>query len=151
MPTRGRSPPTGAAASAGARSYSRRMKNRLRALVVEDERPARNYLVELIESTGLAKVMGAVGTLAEAREALAALPLDVIFVDVQLSLGENGLDLLQSLPGKSRPAVVLATASSHYAQRAWGLGVVDYLLKPFSEERIEQCLRRIASRRNPGA
>ena len=118
---------------------------RLRALVLEDEWPARNYLVELIEATQLAEVVGAVASVADAREALAALPVDVVFVDVQLSGGESGLELVQQLPGG--PAFVLATAFSQHALKAWELGVVDYLLKPFSEERVEQCLRRIAARR----
>jgi DNA-binding LytR/AlgR family response regulator len=118
---------------------------RLRALVLEDEWPARNYLVELIEATQLAEVVGAVASVADAREALAALPVDVVFVDVQLSGGESGLEMVQPLPGG--PAFVLATAFSQHALKAWDLGVVDYLLKPFSEERVEQCLRRIADRR----
>ena len=119
--------------------------SRLRVLVLEDEWPARNYLVELIEATRLADVVGAVASVIEAREALAALPIDVVFVDVQLAGGENGLELVRLLPGG--PAFVLATAYSRHAVEAWNLGVVDYLLKPFSEERVEQCLRRIAGRR----
>jgi len=118
---------------------------RLRAFVLEDEWPARNYLVELIEATRLADVVGAVASVAEAREALAALPVDVVFVDVQLAGGETGLELVQQLPGG--PAFVLATAFSQHALKAWDLGVVDYLLKPFSEERVEQCLRRIVGQR----
>src|SRR5437763_8509052 len=121
--------------------------SRLRVLVLEDEWPARNYLVELIEATRLADVAGAVATVAQAREALAGLPVDVVFVDVQLAGGENGLELVQSLPGG--PAFVLATAFSQHALEAWNLGAVDYLLKPFSEERVEQCLRRIAGGRRP--
>ena len=118
---------------------------RLRALVLEDEWPARNYLVQLIEATQLAEVVGAVASVADAREALAALPVDVVFVDVQLAGGESGLELIRQLPGG--PAFVLATAFSQHALKAWDLGVVDYLLKPFCEERVEQCLRRIAGRR----
>jgi DNA-binding LytR/AlgR family response regulator len=118
---------------------------RLRALVLEDEWPARNYLVQLIEATQLAEVVGAVATVAEAREALAAIPVDVVFVDVQLAGGESGLEIVQSLPGG--PAFVLATALSQHAVEAGNPGVVDSLLKPFSEDRVEQCLRRIAARR----
>ncbi|TMB13068.1 MAG: response regulator [Deltaproteobacteria bacterium] len=69
---------------------------RLRALVLEDEWPARNYLVQLIEETRLAEVVGAVACVGEAREALAGLPVDVVFVDVQLCGGESGLDLVES-------------------------------------------------------
>ena len=144
MPTRGRSLPTGTAALLRTRGYSEAM-TKLSALVLEDEWPARNYLVELIEATRLAAVVGAVATLGEAREALAALAVDVVFVDVQLSGGESGLDLVRSSPGE--PAFVLATAFRHHAREAWDRGAVDYLLKPFSEERVEECLRRIAGRR----
>jgi DNA-binding LytR/AlgR family response regulator len=134
--------------------------NRLRALVLEDEWPARNYLVQLIEGTEIADVVGAVASIGEAREVLAGLPVDVVFVDVQLSGGENGLELVQSmLAGPTapsggqprgeiaRPSFVLATAFGQHALAAFDLGVVDYLLKPFSEERVEQCLRRLLDRR----
>ena len=121
---------------------------RLRALVLEDEWLARNYLVQLIEATQLAEVVGAVATIGEARDVLAALPVDVVFVDVQLSGDENGLELVQSMASLdgARPAFVLATAFSQHALEAWNLGVVDYLLKPFSEDRVEQCLHRLAAR-----
>ena len=126
---------------------------RLRALVLEDEWLARNYLVQLIEGTQLAEVVGAVARLGEAREVLAGLPVDVVFVDVQLSGGENGLELIHSMAplDGARPAFVLATAFSQHALEAWNLGVVDYLLKPFSEERVEQCLRRIGDRQQTRA
>lgn len=122
----------------------------LRALVLEDEWPTRNYLVELIEMTELAQVVGAVESLEEAREALAGLPVDVVFVDVRLegSGGRTGLDLVRSMgasPGA--PMFVLATAFGQHALEAFDLGAVDYLLKPFSEERVAQCLRRLQERR----
>jgi CheY-like chemotaxis protein len=72
----------------------------LRALVVEDEWPARNYLVELIESSGLATVAGAVGGTEEARQALGRDPpgvrVDVAFVDVQLANGGEARSVAHS-------------------------------------------------------
>jgi DNA-binding LytR/AlgR family response regulator len=131
---------------------------RLRTLVLEDEWPARNYLVQLIEATQVGEVVGAVDTVGQARQVLAELPVDVVFVDVQLSGSENGLELIQSLgrdrpmrgqptDGATRPSFVLATAFGQHALEAFDLGVVDYLLKPFSEERVEQCLRRLLERK----
>jgi two-component system response regulator LytT len=123
----------------------------LRALVLEDEWPTRNYLVQLIEGTRLAQVVGAVATLDEAREALAGSPIDVVFVDIQLAAtgdSRTGLDLVRSMaetPGA--PMFVIATAFKQHTLEAFDLGVVDYLLKPFSEERVEQCLRRLIARR----
>lgn len=126
---------------------------RLRALVVEDEWPTRNYLVELIEATGLAEVVGAVPTLEEAREAVhptSGLSVDVVFVDVQLagSPGDRaGLDLIRSAVEAGRPPMfILATAYDRHALEAFELGVVDYLLKPFNEERVGQSLRRVQER-----
>jgi DNA-binding LytR/AlgR family response regulator len=128
----------------------------LRALVVEDEWPARNYLVELIESSGLAEVVGAVGGIEEARQALSGeapgMGLDVAFIDVQLDgSGETGLSLVRAVVGERGreplPSFVLATAYEEHALEAFELGVVDYLLKPFTEERVVQCLRRLTQRR----
>lgn len=141
---------TGSPPSSGAPGETRR----LRALVVEDEWPTRNYLVELIDGTGLAEVVGAVPTLEEAREAIhptSGLSVDVVFVDVQLagSAGEGaGLQLVRAaVEGGRAPMFVLATAYDRHALEAFELGVVDYLLKPFNEERVAQALRRVLERR----
>jgi two-component system, LytTR family, response regulator LytT len=131
------------------------MTAKLCAFVVEDEWPARNYLVELLESSGLAEVVGAVGTLDAAKQALEGDPpgvaVDTAFVDVRLEgadRGETGLSLVRALAGRpGAPMFVLATAYEDHALEAFDLGVVDYLLKPFSEERVIQCLRRLHERR----
>lgn len=119
-------------------------------LVLEDEALARNYLVRLLEATQLVEVVGAIATVGEARQVLAASPVDVVFVDVQLPGGVTGLELIQSYragpdgPGAAqRPLFVLATAFEHHAMQAFELGVVDYLVKPFNAERVEQCVRRL--------
>jgi two-component system, LytTR family, response regulator LytT len=129
------------------------MKRRpLRALVVEDEWPARNYLVELLESTGLAEVAGAVASVDEARAVLDApsVSIDVVFVDVHLVPdGENaGLHLVRELSrAQDAPLFVLATAHKEHALEAFELGVADYLIKPFTEERVGACLERLHARR----
>jgi two-component system, LytTR family, response regulator LytT len=128
---------------------------KLRALVVEDEWAARNYLVELLQASGAAEVIGAVATVDGARQALEAAPgaggIDVAFVDVQLAgsaRDEEGLELVRAhAGGPGAPLFVLATAFREHALEAFDLGVVDYLLKPFTEERVERCLERVRSRR----
>ena len=129
---------------------------RLRTLVVEDEWPTRNFLVELIEATGLAEVVGAASSVQEAREALepgAKPPIDLAFVDVEMdgdAGGGAGLALISSMVGlPGAPKFVLATAYDQHAIEAFELGAVDYLLKPFSERRVEQCLRRVLERFPP--
>jgi DNA-binding LytR/AlgR family response regulator len=121
----------------------------LRALVVEDEWPARNYLVELLEASQLAEVVGAVASLEDARQAL-QLAVDVVFVDIALGGAGTGtgLDLVrESATNPKRPMFVLATAFREHAIEAFDLGVDDYLLKPFTDERVDQCLGRLHARR----
>jgi two-component system response regulator LytT len=141
----------------------------VRTLVVEDEWPARNYLVELLEGSGLAEVVGAVATVEEAREAIYGTPpgldgaagntsgmgIEAVFVDVHLLGGpgaETGIDLVRTMAGGVHaPMFVLATAFDRHAIEAFELGAVDYLLKPFTEERVTQSLRRLHERRQPVA
>jgi len=128
----------------------------LRALVVEDEPPARCYLVETLQATGLARVIAAVATADEARDALGpeGIEVEVAFLDVNLATSggeEAGLSLVRSLAASpGAPAIVLTTALRQHALEAYDLGIADYLLKPFSEERVRQCLERVLARRPPG-
>lgn len=133
----------------------RACENPLRTLVLEDEWPARNFLVELLESTGLAEVVGAIATVDEARAVLAAgksrVSVDAVFVDVHLVPDGDaaGLELVRELSrAPEAPLFVLATAFQEHALEAFELGVADYLLKPFTEERVAACLERLHGRRS---
>ena len=125
----------------------------LSALVVEDEWPARNFLVELLRETGSFGDIAAVTTVQEARQAIgrADLAIEVAFVDVRLidRPGDtSGLELARWLGGLVEPpAVVLATASAEHALDGFELGAVDYLLKPFALERVRACAARLCERR----
>ena len=123
----------------------------LRAFVVEDEWAARNYLVGLLQATGELDVIGAA---ARADDAAAVLDepgaIDVAFVDVQL-VGEDrddaGLALVRERAARpGAPRSVLATAHAQHALEAYQLGVVDYLLKPFTEARVAECVARLRAR-----
>jgi two-component system response regulator LytT len=125
----------------------------LRALVVEDEWAARNYLVEMLHASGQAVVVAAVATLAEAQQALApgGIVVDVAFVDIHLGNAqgddEAGMHLVRTLAGTpGAPLFVLATALSQHAVEAYALGVADYLLKPIHEDRVTECLMRLQQR-----
>jgi two-component system response regulator LytT len=128
----------------------------LRALIVEDEWPARNYLVELLQQTQRADVVAAVATVREAQQALdptADAAIDVAFVDVHLGPRKNdegGLAWLRSVSrAGGAPMFVLATAYKQHALEAFDLGVVDYLLKPFTPQRVSECVVRLLERRRP--
>lgn len=121
----------------------------LRVVVVDDEWPARSYLVELLQSTGAAEVVAAVATVAEAQQALApqaGAGVDVAFVDVQLAAGDDhgGLRWIREASREARaPRFVLATAYRQHAAEAYELGVADYLVKPFTPQRVAACVQRL--------
>ena len=123
---------------------------KLRALVVEDEAVSRDFLVELLQASGEAEVVAAVANADDAREVMDSLPLDVAFVDIQLVGGasdSDGLALVRARAGRpDAPQFVLATAHSEHALDAYDLGVVDYLVKPFTAARVAQCLARVRPR-----
>jgi two-component system response regulator LytT len=130
---------------------------KLRALVVEDEWATRNDLARMLQASGDAEVVGAVANAEDARQALDATPaagaIDVAFVDIQLvgsPRDDEGLELVRTYAGRpTSPAFVLATAFREHALEAFELEVVDYLLKPFTEERVARCLARVRARRAP--
>ena len=126
---------------------------RLRALVVEDEWPAREYLVELLLATRQVEVVAAVASAAEARQALGpeGIAVEVAFVDINLISSdgdETGLALVRELARRDgAPLFVMATALKQHAAEAFDLDVVDYLLKPWNEERVRECVARVTRRR----
>jgi DNA-binding LytR/AlgR family response regulator len=132
---------------------------KLRALVVEDEWATRNHLVRALQESGGAEVVGAVANAESARQVLDAAgsepAIDVAFVDVQLvgsPRDDEGLVLVRDYAKRpGAPAFVLATAFREHAIEAFDLEVVDYLLKPFTDERVERCLARVRARRAPAS
>lgn len=124
----------------------------LRVVVLEDEWVARNFLVELIEGSGIAQVIGAVGDLEAVNELLSgAVPIDAVFVDINLAgSDETGMSLVRTWSKRpGAPRFVLATALKEHAIEAFELGVVDYVTKPFSQQRVTQCLARLAAQSVP--
>jgi DNA-binding LytR/AlgR family response regulator len=111
----------------------------LRLLIVDDEPPARGRTRRLLGGIAGIEIAGEAGSAAEAREKIASLAPDLLLLDIQMP-GEDGFALLQSLD--PRPAVVFITAFDQYAVRAFEENAVDYLLKPFRRERLEEALAR---------
>ncbi|HUJ60629.1 MAG TPA: LytTR family DNA-binding domain-containing protein [Kofleriaceae bacterium] len=124
----------------------------LRALIVEDEPPARRYLGELLAGTRRVELVAAVGTIAEADQALAAeLAIDAAFVDIRLvdrpgdASGLHWARRVAAQPGA--PQLVLATALAEHALAGFEAGAVDYLLKPLTRQRVAACVDRLIARR----
>lgn len=118
----------------------------LRCLIVDDEAPARDELRFLLDAIPHTQVIGAAATAEEAEMLLRAVEYDVVFLDIRMP-GMGGLDLAARLTTEpDHPAIVFTTAYPDHAVDAFELSAVDYLLKPFDEERLSQALDRVAAR-----
>lgn len=110
-------------------------------LVVDDEPLARQGLVDMLtEKEG-------VGTVSEAENGLSAVSAileskpDLVFLDIQMP-GKTGIEVVQEIGPEKMPVVIFVTAYDQYAIKAFDLAAVDYLLKPFDEERFESAFNR---------
>ena len=114
----------------------------LRALVVDDEPAARDRLRDLLLRQRDVEVMGEREDVAGALATIRAEPPDVVFLDVQMP-GADGFELIDAVGARAMPAVVFVTAHEEHALRAFDVDAVDYLLKPFDEERFAAALARV--------
>jgi two-component system LytT family response regulator len=115
--------------------------NKLRALIVDDEPLARERLRALLAREPV-ELVGECGSGPEAVSAVNRTPLDLVFLDVQMP-GCDGLAVVEQLSAENRPAIVFVTAYEKYALNAFNVQAVDYLLKPFDRERLQQALQRV--------
>ncbi len=113
----------------------------MKALIIDDERLARSELRRLLAEFPGVKVAGEAANARQAREQLAALKPDLLFLDVQMP-GETGLELLDSLEPPV-PHVIFTTAYDEFAVRAFELNAIDYLLKPVDPVRLASAVGRI--------
>jgi two-component system, LytTR family, response regulator len=113
----------------------------IRALIVDDEPPARDLIARLLRDEPDVEI---VGECANARSAVAAverlLP-NLLFLDVQMP-GLDGFGVLAELPADRWPLVVFVTAYDEYAVRAFEVHALDYLLKPFEYGRLHEAVQR---------
>ena len=114
----------------------------IRVLVVDDESLARDTLRLLLEETDDFDVVGECSDGHEAVESIRTLKPDLVFLDVQMP-GLTGLEVVEHVGAASMPVVVFATAFDEYAVKAFEASAVDYLVKPFSDERFESTLERL--------
>lgn len=118
----------------------------LRVLVADDEPPARQRLTDLLARHGDVEVVGEAATGVEAAASIRALRPDLVFLDVQMP-GMTGLDVVREVGPEAMPAVVFVTAYDRHAVEAFELAALDYLLKPYTAERLGQALDRVRQAR----
>ena len=117
----------------------------LKAIIVDDEAPARSELRYLLEQQGQVDVVAEAASVRESIEKLKDYPCDVLFLDINMPEA-TGLQLAEALQClKFPPAVVFVTAYSEHALDAFAVNAVDYLVKPVEEDRLDKAVRRVMS------
>lgn len=117
----------------------------VRALIVDDEPLARRNLAVLLGRDPAVTVVGACGSAEEALAAIGTLAPDLVFLDIDMPECD-GFDLLERCDPTPAFAVVFVTAHHQFALKAFEVGALDYILKPFDDGRFERVLARAKER-----
>jgi two-component system, LytTR family, response regulator len=113
----------------------------IRVLIVDDEPLARRRVAELLGEEPNVEIVGTATSGAEAVAAIREKAADVVFLDVQMPDG-TGLDVVREIGPDAMPVTIFVTAYDQYALKAFDAAAVDYLVKPYDDERFEQAFRR---------
>jgi two-component system, LytTR family, response regulator len=113
----------------------------LRVLIADDELLARQRIEDLLRGEPDVEVVATAGSGPEAVRLIRELGPDLVFLDVQMP-GKTGLEVVREIGVELMPATIFATAWDHHAIEAFDLAAIDYLVKPFEDERFEQAFRR---------
>ena len=114
---------------------------KLKTLVVDDEPLSRRRVQRMLADEPAVQVVGECGNGVEAVRAIRALKPDLVFLDVQMP-EMDGFSVLRELEPEPLPMVVFVTAFDQYAIQAFEVHALDYLLKPFTAERMRAAVRR---------
>ncbi len=112
----------------------------MKAIIIDDERLARQELKNLLAVHKEIEVIAECNNAESAKEKIAELNPDVIFLDIQMP-GKTGLELIEEV--SALPDVVFVTAYDEYAIKAFEVNAYDYLLKPVSPERLAETVKKL--------
>lgn len=116
---------------------------KLKALIVDDEYPARQELRFMLQEFKDVEVVGEATNAREALNLVSALDYTVLFMDINMP-GMNGLELSRAIQKRPNPPfIIFVTAYEEYALQAFEVNAVDYLLKPFDEKRLRQAIDKV--------
>ncbi len=119
---------------------------KMRALIVDDEYPARKELRYLLQPYDFVKVVGEATNTIEAMELIDKIDYSVLFLDIDMP-GLSGIELAEQLKEKPNPpAIIFITAHENFALAAFAANAADYLLKPINPKRLEEALNKVHKR-----
>jgi two-component system LytT family response regulator len=113
----------------------------LRIVIADDELLARQRLEDLLRAEENVEIVGRAHNGEAAVRLIRELEPDLVFLDVQMP-GKTGLDVVREIGPEDMPATIFVTAYDQYALKAFDVAAIDYLVKPFDDERFEQAFRR---------
>jgi two-component system LytT family response regulator len=113
----------------------------IRAMVIDDEPLARQRLEDLLRREKDVEIVGTVDNGDDAPAEIRDKNPDLVFLDVQMP-GRTGIDVVAEVGVEKMPVTIFVTAFDQFALKAFDLAALDYLVKPFDDERFEQALRR---------
>ena len=117
----------------------------IRVIIVDDEGLARETLELLLDEHDDMELVGMCKNGQEAVSTISNLHPDLVFLDIQMP-EMNGFEVIEHVGPANMPVVIFTTAYDQYALRAFEAQALDYLLKPFDDDRFEQALTRARSR-----
>lgn len=115
-------------------------------VIVDDEPTARRTLRECCIREPDLRIIGEYGDSRSALEGIRAQPPHLLFLDIQID-SLSGMNIARALDPKTLPLIVFVTAYDQYALEAFEVSAVDYLLKPFDDERFRRTLERVRRRK----
>ncbi|HMC20850.1 MAG TPA: LytTR family DNA-binding domain-containing protein [Thermoanaerobaculia bacterium] len=121
------------------------MAETLRVVIADDEPLARQRIEDLLAKEKGIEIAGMATTGDEAVETIRRVNPDLVFLDVQMP-GKTGLEVVQDIGAEQMPLTIFITAYDQYALDAFDIAAVDYLVKPFDDERFAQSLQRARKR-----
>jgi two-component system LytT family response regulator len=113
----------------------------VRVVLVDDEPLARQRIEDLLAKEERVEIVGTAEDGEQAVEVIRAAQPDLVFLDVQMP-GKTGLEVVEEIGAEEMPVTIFTTAYDQYALKAFEVAAVDYLVKPFDDERFEQAFRR---------
>ena len=113
----------------------------IRTLIIDDESLARERIRDMLASQPQIEIIAECANGQEAIEAIQLHSPDLVFLDVEMP-GIDGFGVLEALPPERIPTIIFVTAYDQYAVRAFEVYALDYLLKPFDQERFDKALDR---------
>jgi two-component system LytT family response regulator len=116
----------------------------MKAIIVDDERLARNELKRLLENFPTIEVIGEAANTDEAAALLETMQPDVLFLDIQMP-GKTGFEWLENWEG-FLPEVIFTTAFDEYALKAFEVNALDYVLKPIELARLSESIQKLEKR-----